>query len=135
MVGPGQMCCSGVPYPTDGLCQSVCDMRSDRHAKDRVASIDQDAVLEQLLSLEIREWSYREDPQHARHVGPMSQDFHSAFGVGGDDTVISQVDADGVLMASMQALHRRVEALASENEQLQEQNRDLEARVGELEAR
>lgn len=131
----GQMCCSGVPYPTEGVCQDQCTAVSDRRLKEGLRPVDGDAVLSRLAELEVREWSYRADDTRARHVGPMAQDFHAAFGVGHDDTVINQVDADGVLMVSVQALNRRLEALERDNEALREDNARLEARVRELEER
>jgi len=77
-------------------------------------------VLETLAALPISKWSYRWDGTAVRHLGPMSQDFMAAFGLGDDDTKINLVDANGVVMVAVQALHRRLVA--------------LEARVAELEA-
>jgi hypothetical protein len=34
-----------------------------------------------------------------RHMGPMGQDFHRAFGLGESSRYIATVDADGVLAA------------------------------------
>ena len=44
-----------------------------------------------------------------RHIGPMAQDFYAAFGVGGDDTSISTVDADGVSLAAIQGLYQMIQ--------------------------
>ena len=77
-------------------------------------------VLDTLAALPISKWSYRWDGTSVRHLGPMSQDFMAAFGLGDDDTKINLVDANGVVMVSIQALYRRLAA--------------LEARVEELEA-
>ena len=33
MCPAGTMCCSGVPYPMEGVCNTSCDTVSDRHAK------------------------------------------------------------------------------------------------------
>jgi hypothetical protein len=41
----------------------------------------------------------------------MAQDFAAAFGLGDDDTTINVVDANGVTMVSIQALHRRIQTL------------------------
>jgi hypothetical protein len=77
-------------------------------------------VLDTLAALPISKWSYVWDGTSVRHLGPMSQDFMAAFGLGNDDTKINLVDANGVVMVSVQALYRRLAA--------------LEARVAELEA-
>lgn len=115
----GLMCCSGVPYPEEGVCMQTCDMRSDRDIKHGRASVDPEAVLEAVARLEVSEWSYDERPD-VRHVGPMAQDFHAAFGVGADDRHIHPVDANGVTLLAIQALYRRVQALEEENRRLRE---------------
>ena len=43
------------------------------------------------------------------HMGPMSQDFHAAFGVGEDDRHITQVDEGGVALVGIQGLNQKVE--------------------------
>jgi hypothetical protein len=54
----------------------------------------------------ITSWSYRVDEENVRHIGPTAQDFHTAFGLGSDDTTIGGVDAAGVALAAGQALER-----------------------------
>ena len=83
--------------------------------------VDGYEVLEKLVALPISTWNYTWDPPTTRHLGPMAQDFMAAFGLGDDDKVINMVDANGVNMVSIQALHRKIQA--------------LEARVAELEGR
>ena len=60
----------------------------------------------------------------------MAQDFAAAFGVGENDTTISAVDADGVALAAIQGLNRKVE---SENRALRQANADLHARMTAME--
>jgi hypothetical protein len=55
----------------------------------------------------------------------MAQDFHAAFGFGGDDKTIPAVDANGVTMAPLQALLRRVEAVEDESRRLRLENQQL----------
>ena len=69
-----------------------------------------DAVLATLGTLPIATWTYDAEPG-VRHLGPTSQDFAAAFGLGGTDEAIATVDADGVALAALQALLARVEAL------------------------
>ncbi len=122
----GLMCCSGVPYPDEGVCATECDARSDRNAKQDFEQVDTEAILETLRKLPIQRWQYRE--REGAHIGPMAQDFHAAFAVGNSDKVIAGVDAQGVLMASVQAL-------ASELEHERAQRRQLEQRLRRLERR
>lgn len=62
----------------------------------------------------IRSWSYREEPDSVRHVGPTAQDFRSAFGLGDSDKAIASVDGDGVALAAAKALERRTALLQDE---------------------
>ena len=121
---PGQNCCSGVPYPEDGVCAPTCDMKSDRDTKESLVSVDGDAVLDKVSRLRVTRWNYRDQP-NVQHIGPMAQDFHAAFGVGHDERVITAVDANGVALAAIQALHRRVERLETETAQLRDENARL----------
>jgi Chaperone of endosialidase len=101
---------------------------SDRNAKQEIHPVDTDAVLKKVVELPIAEWSYRQDPS-TRHVGPMAQDFHAAFGLGPDDRHITTVDADGVALAAIQGLHRRLEEARRENAELRERLERLERRM------
>lgn len=47
-------------------------------------------------------------------LGPMAQDFAAAFGLGDTDRQIFLLDATGVCMAAIQALHERVVTLETE---------------------
>jgi hypothetical protein len=100
-------------------CATTCP-RSDRNLKTAIASVDEDRVLERLMSLPVSTWSYRAEGTDVRHMGPMAQDFQATFGLGASDRTILQVDADGVALASIQALYRRLEALAAENQRLRQ---------------
>ena len=79
----------------------------------------------------ISEWSYNDEPS-ARHIGPMAQDFHAAFGVGETDTCIPTVDANGIALAAIQALNQRLERLEMESRELRAQNATLQREVGRL---
>jgi len=94
---------------------------SDRNLKENVAEVEPQALLESLAYVPVTTWNYTSQDDSIRHIGPMAQDFHAAFGVGEDDTHITTVDADGVALAAIQALYAR--------------NQALEAQVGDLEAR
>jgi hypothetical protein len=71
-------------------------------------------VLDRVARLPVSTWRYDSEPAHVRHLGPMAQDFHAAFGLGDDDTTISAVDAHGVALVSIQALNRLVAELRVE---------------------
>jgi len=105
---------------------------SDRGRKEDIAPVDGSEILEKLSGLPVGAWSYR--GEDVVHIGPMAQDFHAAFGVGATDRAISKVDADGVALASIQALHRASREKDEEIEALKEANRKLEERLERLEA-
>lgn len=71
-------------------------------------------VLERINELPVSVWTYGFDHRSVRHMGPMAQDFAATFGLGSSDRRIAIVDANGVCMAGIQALYRRVLALEAE---------------------
>ena len=82
---------------------------SDAQAKAGFASVNERQVLDRLMSLPISTWSYRGQDPSVRHIGPMAQDFYSAFQVGDDTHYISTVDEEGVALAAIQELARLVQ--------------------------
>ncbi len=96
---------------------------SDRNVKTDFTAVDTAALLAKVAALPIQGWRYKND--HAvRHIGPVAQDFHAAFQVGTDDKHIATVDADGVALAAIQGLNRKLE----------KENAELKARLTALEA-
>ena len=96
---------------------------SSREAKNGFESVDGLSVLERVAALPISEWSYKADNPSVRHLGPMAEDFHAAFGLGKTDKGITSVDTTGVALAAIQGL----------NQKLMEKNAQLEQRLLELE--
>lgn len=98
---------------------------SDRNLKENVADIDNSEILDRVANLPIREWNYKQQDAKIRHIGPMAQDFATAFGVGEDDRRINFVDANGVALAAIQALH-------AQNKEQSEQIAALKKQIDEL---
>jgi len=132
--GEGLMCCAGEPYPAAGICLPSCPAVSDRARKEAITPVDRDAILAEVATLPISEWSYRGERQ-VRHVGPMAQDFRAAFGLGESDKTIHPIDESGIALAALQALYGRVTELERTNGALRERNDALEGRVRAIEAR
>ena len=89
-------------------------LTSDRHAKMNFQDVDTRAVLQKVSRLPLSTWQYTNAPG-VRHLGPMAQDFKASFpDLGEDDKHIATVDADGVALASIQALHQLVQEKDSE---------------------
>jgi Chaperone of endosialidase len=126
-------CCAGNPIPRgQEYCSGICP-NSDRNAKFAFQSVDSQWVLDRVVDLPISTWSYKDGKDgHARHIGPMAQDFHSAFDVGASDRYIFQVDGDGVSLAAIQALDAKVDALEADNAQLRASLNALQERLEKL---
>ncbi len=82
---------------------------SDRNVKANLAPVEGREVLTRLTSVPIQTWNYASQQPSVRHIGPMAQDFHAAFGMGEDDKRIDLVDANGVALAAIQGLYRLVQ--------------------------
>jgi hypothetical protein len=107
---------------------------SDRAAKENLVPVDAKDALAKLLAVPISTWNYKTQDPSIRHMGPMAQDFHAAFGLGDEERYIGSLDADGVALAAIQGLHEIVEEKDAEISKLKEQNVDLEGRLSALEA-
>jgi hypothetical protein len=105
---------------------------SDRNAKHDIVPIDGDDILRRVAAMPISVWSYKDAQPSVRHIGPMAQDFHAAFGTGDSDRCIPTVDANGVALAAIQALGRRVEQLDQATRELRAQNASLRDEVRRL---
>lgn len=128
----GLKCCTGMPVPPgQAVCYKTCPM-SDRALKYGLRSLSSDDVLRRLTRLPISTWTYNNEPPDVRHIGPMAQDFHAAFGVGSDPRFISPVDADGVALVALQALHRQLQRLRAELTCLKKENKELRRDVKRL---
>jgi len=86
-------------------------------------------VLDRVVSLPITSWNFKTDA--TRHIGPMAQDFYSAFKVGTDERHIATVDEDGVALAAIQGLNEKLQAEAAQKDA---QIQALEKRLADLEA-
>jgi hypothetical protein len=84
-----------------------------RRERDLPPPLTGDEVLRRLVALPVSTWSYDYEPG-VRHLGPMSQDFAAAFGLGRSNRIVELVDVNGVNVVAIQALARRVVALEKE---------------------
>ena len=127
---------SGCDIDSSGnmTCTGTVSGTSDVNRKKDFTSVNADQVLSKLADLPIDAWSYKRDPAGVRHVGPMAQAFHAAFGLGANDVTIATVDADGVNMLAIQALKRRTDALRKQVKAAQTENAELRQRLQRLEA-
>ena len=105
---------------------------SDRAAKENLAPVDAQAVLAKIVALPISTWNYREQDDSIRHMGPMAQDFHAAFGLGVSDKLIDTVDPDGVALAAIQGLNEKLEEKDVRLDELESELSALKEQVAAL---
>jgi endosialidase-like protein len=105
---------------------------SDRAGKDNLAAVDVRDVLRKTVAMPIATWNWKSQDASIRHMGPMAQDFHAAFGLGETPKGISTVDADGVALAAIQGLNAKVEEQASTIGEQQHEIAELRRMVLEL---
>ena len=116
-------------------------LTSDRNAKDNFTTLDSETVLAKVAALPVTKWNYKADKSDVQHIGPMAQDFYTAFQLnGGDDKHISVVDEGGVALAAIQGLNQKVEEQTAEIKNkdvelqtLRQQNDLLAQRLDDLE--
>jgi hypothetical protein len=120
---------SGVYLAPFGTAWSVI---SDRNAKKDFAPVDSVGILEKLAAMPVTQWHYKwEETNVTPHIGPVAQDFKAAFYPGSDDKSITTLEADGVALAAIQGLNKKVEDQAQEKDA---RIKALESKIAELQA-
>lgn len=123
VVGSGGAYCNGTQWVNG----------SDRNSKQGFSAVSPREVLEKVSDLAITEWQYKAEAEGTKHIGPMAQDFHAAFGLNGsDDKHISTVDEGGVALAAIQGLNEKLNEKDAEIRQLQQSVAELKAMVLQL---
>ena len=106
---------------------------SDRNVKKNFQPVDTVAVLEKLAAIPIERWNYKwEKDSDVPHLGPMAQDFKGAFYPGRDDKTISMLEFDGVALAALQGLNRKLEEKDAEIQTLKQNVTELKRMVSQL---
>ena len=116
----------GVQLAANGTTWSTL---SDRNAKDDIQPINVQDILEELVHMPISKWSYKDDPTQRRYIGPMAQDFHSAFGLGDDDKRINTLDSESVALAAIQGLNQKLEEKNSQIAELRHELAELKSTI------
>ena len=120
---------TGAMLSTGGVWQNA----SDVNRKHGFLAVDGEDVLTRLRGLSVSTWTYNSEAETVRHLGPTSQDFKAAFGLGSDEKSIGTVDADGVALAGVKALDARSLDQAKRIDALERENEELRARLERIE--
>ncbi|HEV2859460.1 MAG TPA: tail fiber domain-containing protein [Pyrinomonadaceae bacterium] len=114
----------------------VFNCTSSRTTKENFTNVDGNDVLARLRKVPVSTWNYIAEGQQSRHLGPMAEDFYTAFQLGTTDKAIGIQDAVGVSLAAVKALDARTLELqqkSEEVEQLRNKVNTLEQRLAALE--
>ncbi len=103
---------------------------SDRNKKANIQEINSQSFQKGLSKLPISKWSYRN--RNERHIGPMAQDFYTAFGLGESKRHINMVDIHGVTFMGIKHLSNRLKETDGLDEK-DELQKDIEDQKEELE--
>jgi hypothetical protein len=108
---------------------------SDRNEKKNFHAVDTVALLDKLAAIPIQQWNYKwERDDDVPNIGPMAQDFKAAFYPGRDDKGISTLEFDGVELAAIQGLNKKLEQQRAELQAKQSEIDGLMRRLAALEA-
>jgi len=99
---------------------SACDSAN----KEDFRAVNRHELLERVAALRVRDYKMKDQSDGIRHIGPVAQDFHSAFGYGENNTSINLSDMDGIALAAIQALY-------ADNQQLRQELEALKAELAE----
>jgi hypothetical protein len=104
---------------------------SSRTFKENFQKLESQELLRKISSMPVEAWQYKNTDE--RHIGPVSEDFVSAFNVGTvaadgsrDNKYLSPGDVAGVALAGVKELIR-------ENEELKQMIGELNRKIAELE--
>jgi hypothetical protein len=116
--------------PVDGTCPQGCSplCQSDRNIKHAISPVSGKDVAETLATIPMSTWSY--NGEETKHMGPMAQDFHAAFGLGTTDKAYDPIDAHGVAFAGIQGLYEMIQEQNTRLEKLEKENVELKRRCG-----
>ena len=100
--------------------------QSSRSSKEGISHVDPETILTKVLSLPIRQWSYKHDDEKIRHIGPMSEEFFASFDVGENPDGISSLDTGGVALAAIQGLKQEIDKRDRKIEKLEARLKNIE---------
>ena len=113
----------------DAIIRGTLSQLSSRTAKENFELANGKMVLAKLEKMPISIWNYRGSDASDRHLGPVAEDFHKAFGLGTSDHFVAPTDMAGVALASVKALQDEISERDQRIAQLEKRLHDLEILV------
>lgn len=107
---------------------------SSRTIKENFLDADGESILAKVAGVPVSFWNYILEGTEVLHLGPVAEDFYSAFGLGPNGLAIGLGDMDGVNFAAAKALELRTRRLHEENAQLKAELKEANARFSQIEA-
>jgi len=114
------------------LARGTISQLSSRTAKRDFRTTNGRMLLAKLEKMPIDTWRYKGAPANERHLGPVAEDFHAAFGLGKSNRYIAPTDMAGVALASIKAMQREIVA---RDKRIAELEQRLDALEKKLDAR
>ena len=114
----------------------VFNCTSSRETKENFAPVDGEQLLATIRNIPITTWNYITEGKEVRHIGPMAEDFYSAFNLGVGNGSIGVQDLASLSLAAVKALEERTAELqkkTAEVDVLRAQLASLEERLAALE--
>lgn len=113
----------------DAVIRGTLSQLSSRTAKENFELTNGKLVLAKLEKMPISTWNYRGSDANDRHLGPVAEDFHEAFGLGTSDHFVAPTDMAGVALASVKALQDEISERDQRIAALEKRLHDLEILV------
>src|ERR1051326_6878017 len=83
---------------------------SSKELKENFATTSPQDILRRIDALPIYTWNYKAQNASTTHIGPVAEDFHQTFGLGGEGgyKAISTIDPAGIALAGIQGLNQKL---------------------------
>lgn len=107
---------------------------SSRTFKDRFIALNASDVINKIIGIEVKGWYYKETNEY--HIGPVAEDFYTAFGTGDKNSTnvnkyLSPSDVAGVTMIAIKELIKENE---SQKQKIEIQQTEIDELKAEIES-
>ena len=104
---------------------------SSFESKENFSRLSPTALLEAIAQLSISSWNYKHQSDDNRHIGPMAEEFYTAFGFGSSNKKIRTGDVASVALAAAKALQIELSKKDQQIDALEQRLSALESLLSE----